>query len=157
MFRLSVVDARFYFGLLIFTPKTIIYGFQYPKMIQDSPSGYWLSPRKKLCMGLWSSEFVQYSSSGYWFSSRSKFHMGLPLSEFYARFFFGILVFTPKQSTVIYGNDHTLVSWNFIWPSVLIGLRLLVYLTRVHRSVYPSSSSKEGSHRRIASECHLEK
>ena len=124
MFRLSVVDARFYFGLLIFTPKTIIYGFQYPKMIQDSPSGYWLSPRKKLCMGLRSSEFVQYSSSGYWFSSRRKFHMGLPLSEFYARFFFGILVFTPKQSMVIYGNDclgltEFYLAFGTIWHSVI--------------------------------------
>jgi hypothetical protein len=76
---------------------------------------------------------------------------------FYAGSSFGLLIFTPKLSTVIYGNDHTLVLYNFIWPSVLIGLRLLVYLTRMHRSVYPSSSSEEESHRRIASECHLEK
>ena len=76
---------------------------------------------------------------------------------FYAGSSFGLLVFTPKQSTVIYGNDHTLDLWNFIWPSVLIDLRLLVYLIRVHRSLYPSSSSEEGSYRCIASECHLEK
>ena len=83
--------------------------------------------------------------------------MGLRQSMFYAGSSFGLLVFTPKQSTVIYGNDHTLDLWNFIWPSVYISLQLLVYLTRVHRSVYPSSSSEERSHRRIASECHLEK
>ena len=64
----------------------------------------------------------------------------------------------PKANTIIYGNDHALVLWNFIWPSILIGLRLLlVYLTRVHWSIYPSSSSEEGSHRRIASEYHLKK
>jgi len=45
--------------------------------------------------------------------------MGHRLFEFDARSSFGLLVFTPKQSTVIYGNDHTLVVWNFIWPSVI--------------------------------------
>ena len=45
--------------------------------------------------------------------------MGHQLFEFDARSSFGLLVFTPKQSTVIYGNDHTLVLWNFIWPSVI--------------------------------------
>ena len=46
------------------------------------------------------------------------------------------------------------MSWSY---GILFGLRLLMCLTKVHRSVYPSSSSEEGSHRRIASECHLEK
>ena len=89
-------------------------------------------PEATLHMGFGNLCFMQDPPSGYWSSPKA-------------------------QSTIIYRNDHTLVLWNFIWPSVLIGLRLLVYLTRVHRSVYPSSSSEEGSHRRIASECHLEK
>ena len=42
---------------------------------------------------------------------------------FYSRSPFELLVFTPKQNTVIYGNDYVLVLRNFIWPSVLIGPR----------------------------------
>ena len=120
MFRLFEVDARFSFGLLVFTPKTIIYGFRYSWLIQDSPSGYWLSPRRNFIWG--------FSYPSWWkiLLRAIGFHpeannspYGLRQSMFYAGSSFGLLDFTPKQNTVICGNDHTLVLWNFIWPSVI--------------------------------------
>ena len=38
---------------------------------------------------------------------------------FYSRSPFELLVFTPKQNTVIYGNDYVLVLRNFILPSII--------------------------------------
>ena len=59
---------------------------------------------------------------------------------------------SPQSKAWLY--MEMIILWSY---GILFGLRLLVYLKRVHRSVYPSPSSEEGSHRRIASECHLEK
>ena len=170
---------------MVFTPKIIIYEFRYPMLVQDSTSTIGFHPEETLCGASvirilckiilrpngFHPENNYIRGIGYlclmqgpppfgllvFTPKRITLYMEFRQSMFFARFFFGLLVFTPKQSTVIYGNNHILVSWNFIWPSVLIGLRLLVYLKRVHRSVYPSSSSEEGSHRCIASEYHLEK
>ena len=59
---------------------------------------------------------------------------------------------SPRSKARLY--MELTMPWSY---GILFGLRLLACFTRVHRSVYPSSSSEEGSHRRIASECHLEK
>jgi hypothetical protein len=57
------------------------------------------------------------------FHPETTLYMGLRQYMFYARSHFELLVFTPKQNTIIYGNDYALVLRNFIWPSVLIGPR----------------------------------
>ena len=94
-------------------------------------------------------------------------------------FFFGLLTFTPKRHSICgFGNIcfmqdplrviglHPEAKHGYIWKWLCLGLTEF-YLafgtnwppekeraskwTRVHRSVYPSSSSEEGSHRCVAS------
>jgi len=161
--RWSMFYTRSLFGLLVFTPKriTVYMGHRQSMVYSRSSFGLLVFTPKWITL-----------------------YMGLQLSEFDARFSFRLLVFTPKRiiygtsviqvwsnillrviglhpetNTVTYDKGYARVLRNFIWPSVLIGPQRewASKWIRVHWSVCPSSSSEEGSHRRIASECHLEK
>jgi hypothetical protein len=122
---------------------------------------------------------MQDSPSGYWFFTPKKLLYGASVIRVCARFSFGLLVFTPKRITPdmwtfinpYFMEDNSSDYWSsprskerlyieMTMPrsyGIIFGLRLWVCLPRVHRSVYPSSSSEDGSHRCVASEYHLEK
>jgi len=165
--------TRSLFGLLVFTPKqiTLYLGLRWSMFYTRSLFGLLVFTPKRITVYMGHRQSMVYSRSSFgllvftpkWIT----LYMGLQLSEFDARFSFRLLVFTPKR--IIYGTSviqvwsnillRVRVLRNFIWPSVLIGPQRewASKWIRVHWSVCPSSSSEEGSHRRIASECHLEK
>ena len=108
--------------VIYFHPREnkIPYGTSAIYVVCKIPSpGYWFSPRRQLYMGFWLSEFDARSLFLRVISFRPEttLYMGLRQSMFYARSPFGLLVFTPKENTVIYGNDYALVLRNFIGPS----------------------------------------
>jgi len=118
--------------------------------------GYWFSAWRQLYMGFWLSEFDARSLFLRVISFRPEttLYMGLRQSMFYARSPFGLLVFTPKQNTVIYGNDYALVLRNFIWPLVLIGpwrKNERPNGQECTEASIPLRLGEEGSHRCVAS------
>jgi len=85
-----VLQKKFSFGPLVFTPKRILYEVSVIRVCARFSFGLLVFTPKRITL-----------------------YMELWKSIFYARYF------TPKQSTVIYGNDYALVLRSFIWPSVI--------------------------------------
>ena len=126
---LSMLYARYHLRAIGFQPEdNYILGFGYPSLMQD-PSSF----------GLLAFAPKRHSIWGF----GNQCFMQDPPSDYWS---------SPRRKTRLY--MEMTMPWSY---GILLGLRILAFLTRVHRSVYPSSSSKKGSHRRIASECHLEK
>ena len=118
---------RFSFGLLIFTPNNYI--------------------RVSV------SEVDTRFSFGLLDFARRQLYTGFGIRSWY-KILLRAIGLHPEENTVIYGNDHTLILWNFIWPSVLIGPR--------RKNEHPNGQEcteasiplrlgEEGSHRCVAS------